>query len=135
MNRLRGVLTTLLLSGFATLGGFLGVMSLLLMRISSSHESMLGAVLDGLGVVGVAAALSLIVPAGAALVLRPRHPMASSAVASMLGVGVFSVTASQATTDGYLLVLNLAALALLLCALPVPERRQEPSGRAPAFDR
>jgi hypothetical protein len=92
-------------------------------------------VLDGFGVVMVASALALLVPAGVALVIRPRHPTASSAVASMLGIGVFSVTASQATTDGSLLALNLAGLALLFCALPVPERRQEPSGRAPALDR
>lgn len=135
MNRLRGVLTTLLLGGFASFGVLLGGMSLLLFGLDTAPGSMLGAVLDGLGFVGVITALSLIVPAGAALLLKPRHPMASSALASMLGIGVFSVTASQATTDGSLLALNLAGLALLLCALPVPERRREPSGRAPAFDR
>lgn len=135
MNRVRGVLTIVLLCVFVKLGIVLGFLAFAFAGFDAGSGSVFGAVLDGFAVVFAIAALGLLLPAGVALALRPRRPTASSAVATMLGLGVFAVTAQQVAGGGFLLAVNLAGLALILCALPVPERRHEPSGRAPAFDR
>lgn len=119
MTRVRGTITTILLCAFAVLGLLMLVPALILFGLHK-ESSMLGAVVDASGTVLLAAALMLTLPALAALLLKPRLPTAASAVATMFGLGVFAVTASQATSDGMLLALNLAGLVLLLCSLPLP---------------
>lgn len=129
MRTVRGVLTILLLCGFAVLGVFLGFLALLFFGLDAGSRTVFGAVLDGFGGLLAIAALALFVPAALALTLRAWRPMVSNAVATMLGLGVFALTAQDATTDGFLLAVSLSGLALVFCALPIPERRQ------PAVDR
>lgn len=118
MTRTRSTIATVLLCAFAVLGVLLSVPVLVLSGIHP-EASTLGAVVGASGILLLGAAVMLTLPALAALLLRPRRPIAASAVATMLGLGVFAVTASQATSDGMLLALNLAGLGLVLCVLPL----------------
>lgn len=123
MSRVRSVLATLLLCGFAVLGVFMLVLALLAFGLPTGSSSLGGAVVDAFGAMLLGGALLLSVPALAALLLKPRRPVVASAVASMLGLGVFAATAAQATSDAGLLALNLAGLGLVLCVLPLPADR------------
>lgn len=121
MSGIRGLATTLLLAGFAVVGVWVVVGSLLLASAVSPLDGIGPFVAGALGRAAVGAALLAAVP-GVALALRPRRRRAADVVATLYGVLVVGLTASQVREHELLLVPHLAGLALVLCAFPLGDR-------------
>jgi hypothetical protein len=117
---LRGRVAVLLLAGFAAVGAF-AVVSSLLLALSLSGLGWVGEILaSGLTFMALGAAVLAVLP-GVALVLLARGGMAGPVTATLYGALVVALTAGEVREDPLLLVAHLAGLVLVVCAFPLGE--------------
>lgn len=125
MDRVRALLTTILLAGFALAGSlaltFTGVVGV----VAGDSSGLVGTLVSVAVVAALPWLLGAVAPAVVALFLLPRHPRAGSVVATLYGLLVVALSARHVHEDSLVMLAHVAGLALVACAFPLGEPADE----------